>query len=84
MLYYEMVNPLGGLDFACSWQFSYVARHTRHTGAHTPFQANVTAHPSGASPFGVLDMVGNVWQYTDEFRDAHTRAVLVRGEWRIP
>ena len=41
--------------------------------------AEVTAHPSGVSPFGVLDLVGNVWQYTDEFIDDHTRAVLVRG-----
>jgi len=32
----------------------------------------VNAHPSGASPFGVMDMVGNVWQWTDEFQDEHT------------
>ena len=24
-------------------------------------------------------MVGSVWQYTDEFRDDHTRAVILRG-----
>ena len=41
--------------------------------------ASVDAHPAGASPFGVLDMVGNVWQFLDEFADVHTRAVLVRG-----
>jgi hypothetical protein len=23
--------------------------------------------------------VGNVWQYTDEFYDSHTRGVLVKG-----
>ncbi|KAL1503325.1 hypothetical protein AB1Y20_011377 [Prymnesium parvum] len=40
----------------------------------------VTAHaPGGDSPFGVSDLVGNVWQYTDEFRDEHTRAVILRG-----
>jgi iron(II)-dependent oxidoreductase len=39
----------------------------------------VTAHPRGASPFGVMDMVANVWQWTDEFEDAHTRAAVLRG-----
>jgi formylglycine-generating enzyme required for sulfatase activity len=39
----------------------------------------VDAHPGGASPFGVMDMVGNVWQWTDEFEDAHTRSAILRG-----
>ena len=40
---------------------------------------SVNAQPAGASPFGVMDMVGNVWQWTDEFRDPHTRAAVLRG-----
>jgi formylglycine-generating enzyme required for sulfatase activity len=40
---------------------------------------NVDAHPAGASPFDVMDMVGNIWQWTDEFQDEHTRAAIVRG-----
>ena len=40
---------------------------------------NVDAYPSGASPFGVTDMVGNVWQWTDEYTDAHTRAAVLKG-----
>jgi iron(II)-dependent oxidoreductase len=40
---------------------------------------DVTAHAAGASPFGVMDMVGNVWQWTDEFMDPHTRAAVLRG-----
>jgi formylglycine-generating enzyme required for sulfatase activity len=44
-----------------------------------PAPADVDAHPLGASPFGVLDLVGNVWQWTDEYVDAHTRAAIVRG-----
>ena len=39
----------------------------------------VSAHPKGASPFGVMDLVGNVWQWTDEFLDEHTRAGILRG-----
>ena len=39
----------------------------------------VHAHPEGASPFGVLDLVGNVWQWTDEYTDEHTRAAVLRG-----
>jgi iron(II)-dependent oxidoreductase len=39
----------------------------------------VSAHPAGASPFGVMDMVGNVWQWTDEYQDDHTRAGILRG-----
>jgi formylglycine-generating enzyme required for sulfatase activity len=41
--------------------------------------ADVDAHPKGSSPFGVLDLVGNVWQWTDEYVDEHTRAVILRG-----
>ena len=41
--------------------------------------SDVDAHPLGASPFGVMDMVGNVWQWTDEYTDEHTRAAIVRG-----
>jgi iron(II)-dependent oxidoreductase len=40
---------------------------------------NVDAHPEGASPFGVMDMVGNVWQWTDEYLDEHTRGGILRG-----
>ena len=40
---------------------------------------DVSAHPKGASPFGVEDLIGNVWQWTDEFDDEHTRAAVLRG-----
>ncbi len=39
----------------------------------------VDAHPRGTGPFGVMDMIGNVWQWTEEFTDEHTRAAVVRG-----
>jgi len=44
----------------------------------TVARLHVDAFPGGASPFGVQDLMGNVWQWTDEFVDEH-RAAIVRG-----
>jgi formylglycine-generating enzyme required for sulfatase activity len=49
------------------------------TGRDMAGADNVDAHPGGASPFGVMDLVGNVWQWTDEYVDDHTRAGILRG-----
>jgi formylglycine-generating enzyme required for sulfatase activity len=49
------------------------------TAREMPLPGDVDAHPAGASPFGVMDLVGNVWQWTDEYVDAHTRAAVLRG-----
>ena len=35
--------------------------------------------PGRDSIHGIADLVGFVWQYTDEFQDEHTRSVLLRG-----
>ncbi len=40
---------------------------------------NVNAYPQGASPYGILDLVGNVWQWTDEYTDEHTSAAILKG-----
>jgi formylglycine-generating enzyme required for sulfatase activity len=65
----------------CSW-----AADPRNAPAPLPDRgksmlpaSDVDAHPLGASPFGVMDMVGNVWQWTDEYTDEHTRAAILRG-----
>jgi formylglycine-generating enzyme required for sulfatase activity len=52
---------------------------TPYRGRDLPGPAAVDAHPAGVSPFGVMDLTGNVWQWTDEFIDEHTRAAIVRG-----
>ena len=44
-----------------------------------PALADVDAYPAGASPFGVMAMTGHVWQWTDEYRDRHVRAAVLRG-----
>ena len=59
------------------WDSKMVPTVNRSRSAAMP--DDVTAHPQGASPFGVEDMVGNVWQWTDEYVDEHTRAAVLRG-----
>jgi gamma-glutamyl hercynylcysteine S-oxide synthase len=74
-------GPSGSGPFACSW-----LADATNSPAPTPDKgrtmlpaSDVGAHSRGASPFGVMDMVGNVWQWTDEYVDEHTRAAIVRG-----
>lgn len=49
------------------------------TGRDMASASDIGSHPKGASPFGVMDLVGNVWQWTDEYVDEHTRAAVLRG-----
>lgn len=51
----------------------------RSTGRVFPTLEDVGLRPGGASPFGVEDLLGNVYQWTDEFLDAHTAKHVVRG-----
>lgn len=46
----------------------------------------VEAHPAGASPFGVEDLVGNVWQWTLSLSDngRHMLVFLRGGSWYQP
>lgn len=49
------------------------------TGREMSPAPEVGAFPRGSSPFGVQDMIGLVWQWTDEFYDEYTRAATLRG-----
>jgi len=59
------------------WNSSAVPKTDEGRG-RSPLPA-VGQFPSGASPLGVLDLVGSVSQWTDEFQDEHTRAAIIRG-----
>ena len=59
------------------WQAENMPTHD--TGRTMRGPDPVDAHPQGASPYGVMDLTGNVRQWTDEFADEHTRAAIVRG-----
>lgn len=53
---------------------------TVNTDTETPARVSVkTFGTKGQSKFGVKDLVGNVWQYTSEVQDIHTRGVLLKG-----
>ncbi len=64
--------------------------HNPTAGRTTP----VDAFPQGASPFGAIDLVGNVWQMTDdEYDNGSHHFVVIRGgsffqpkssEWYLP
>jgi formylglycine-generating enzyme required for sulfatase activity len=60
-----------------AWDAAAVPVPDRERSLRAP--DDVDAHPRGASAFGVMDLVGNVWQWTDEFTDEHTRAAILRG-----
>ncbi len=48
---------------------------SRSPRAPTP----VDAYPQGASAAGVMDLVGNVWQFTSQSWDSRTRRAILRG-----
>jgi formylglycine-generating enzyme required for sulfatase activity len=49
------------------------------TGRTMAAPSDVGAHPNGSSPFGVQDLIGTVWQMTDEVLDEHTRNLILKG-----
>ena len=67
-----------------TWDSAYVPSHT--TGREMGEPAIVGTHPAGSSSsFGVEDLVGTIWQWSDEFCDEHTcRAIVRGGSWYSP
>jgi iron(II)-dependent oxidoreductase len=66
------------------WEWQYAAEGSpeiaaSYHGRDLPGPSKVNAHDEASSRFGVQDMLGNVWQWTDEYLDEHTRAAILRG-----
>jgi len=59
------------------WSEDHVPRVDRSRDRRAGPEAG--SFPAAASPFGALDMVGLVWQWTDEVFDEHTRAAVLKG-----
>lgn len=51
--------------------------NTREWGANRP--SEVGSYPAGASPYGGLDLAGNVWEWTADWADGTEEAKIIRG-----
>ncbi len=55
-----------------------LANYDGNVGATTP----VGSYPEGATPLGLMDMAGNVWEWMENYRDNKKRApALCGGSW---
>ncbi len=70
---------LDGRQYPWGNEWNAAAAPKPDTGREMRGPDEVTGHPGGRSPFGVEDLTGNVWQWTDEYTDEHTRAGILRG-----
>ncbi len=64
------------------WGDEFVAENCNTSESKTEGTRVVDAHPGGASPFGVMDMAGNVWEWTDTlYEEGEVWRVLKGGAW---
>merc|ERR1712232_427766 len=65
-----------GSEAPCNDQAPPQVRYA-HNG--DPVPPPVGSYPSDASPFGIHEMVGQLWQYTSELKDERQRRTILKG-----
>ena len=64
------------------WGNEFVAENCNTSESQTDGTRPVDAHPGGNSPYGVVDMAGNVWEWTSTlYADDEQWRVLKGGAW---
>ena len=64
------------------WGNEFVPENLNTSEGKTEGTHSVVAHPGGASPYGVLDLAGNVWEWTTTFyREGEEWRVVKGGAW---
>jgi formylglycine-generating enzyme required for sulfatase activity len=64
------------------WGNEFMAENCNTSESKTEGTKAVNAHPQGASPYGVMDMAGNVWEWTTTiYEDGEDWRVLKGGAW---
>jgi formylglycine-generating enzyme required for sulfatase activity len=75
----SLLYPWGG-----EWLPGRANANRERERAGEPGLANVGSYPEGRSPFGVLDMVGNAWEWTgSELRDYGDGRLLENADGRV-
>lgn len=64
------------------WGNDFIAKNCNTSESGSDGTRPVDAHPGGASPYGVIDMAGNVWEWTATNYDKEAQwRVLKGGAW---
>jgi formylglycine-generating enzyme required for sulfatase activity len=66
-------------DRAYPWGERFDVRRLNSRAAKKRDTTPVWAYPDGASPFGVLDLVGNVWEWTESWFDGTGELIVLKG-----
>ncbi|MCU0726171.1 MAG: formylglycine-generating enzyme family protein [Planctomycetes bacterium] len=61
------------------WGFRFDVRLLNSRAARRRGTTPVDFYPAGASPYGVMDLSGNVWEWTSSYYDSECDLILLKG-----